>query len=133
MSGNVQVINRARNAVKKSKYHDSDLIYHSLLLLKNYYVPTKTEGGKEKKDNFDNKCEELGLVLARSFSGTRHGEHGDTYIVKHNGKNRILDQHLKKGNSHNEADCFRLYFFWSEEDDEGVVGWLPSHLETRIS
>ena len=28
---------------------------------------------------------------------------------------------------------FRLYFFWDEEGQVAVVGWLPSHLDNRAS
>ena len=125
---------RAFQAVKKSKYEDVGLIYEALILLRDFYVPMKREGGKERKDSFDDKCRKLGIKEDPTFSGTRWGEQGDTYIVRYGAQRCLLERHLKKGNEHNnEQRCFRLYFFWQEEEQMVVVGWLPSHLATRIT
>lgn len=133
LSGAVEVHNRAIQAVKKSQLEDMRLIYRAMLLLRDYYVPMKREGGLEKKAQYERKCVELGVVEEPTFSGERWGEQGDTYKVRHAGRPRFLDRHLKKGNSRDERYCFRLYFFWDEDNEQVVVGWLPSHLQTRIT
>jgi hypothetical protein len=61
------------------------------------------------------------------------GEQGDEYLTQHNGRKRELDRHLKKGNSRDARYCFRLYFFWDEDNEQVVVGWLTSHLGTRLT
>lgn len=129
----VRLHTRALRGVDKSKYEDVELIYQSLLLLRDFYVPMKREGagGIERKEAFEEKCRELGIEEGPSISETGRGEQGDKYIVEHNGSRRSLGRHFKKGNAHDERQCFRLYFFWEEEDQEVVVGWLPSHLPTR--
>ena len=133
LSGAVEVHNRAVQAVKKSRYHDFELIYKALLLLRDAYVPMKGDGGLDKKAMFDRHCKELGLSEDPTFSGDRWGEEGDTYKVRYAGRPRLLDRHLKKGNTKDERYCFRLYFFWNEDSEQVVVGWLPSHLDTRIT
>jgi hypothetical protein len=133
LSGAVEVHNRAVQAVKKSRYEDISLIFKSLLLLRDAYVPMKRDGGLDKKDLFERQCAELGLAEESTFSGDRWGEEGDTYKVRYAGRPRLLDRHLKKGNSKDERYCFRLYFFWDEDSEQAVVGWLPSHLDTRIT
>ncbi len=40
---------------------------------------------------------------------------------------------LKKGISREARYCFRLYFCYDEETQQVVVGWLPSHLDTRAT
>ena len=62
-----------------------------------------------------------------------HGEANKVTSTSSNttGTKRELDRHLKKGNSRNSRHCFRLYFFWDDEDEQVVVGWLTSHLDTR--
>jgi hypothetical protein len=133
LSGSVEVHNRAIQAVKKSRYEDIGLIYKALLLLRDSYVPMKRDGGIDKKELFESQCGELSLSEEPTFSGDRWGEEGDTYKVRYAGRPRLLDRHLKKGNTRDERYCFRLYFFWDEDSEQAVVGWLPSHLETRIT
>ena len=42
----------------------------------------------------------------------------------------------EKGDHKNFAEIrwwMRRYFFWDEDTNQVVVGWLPSHLSNRIS
>jgi hypothetical protein len=133
LSGAVEVHNRAIQAVKKSRYQDVELIYKALLLLRDAYVPMKRDGGLDKKWMFESQCGGLGLSEEPTFSGDRWGEEGDMYKIRYAGRPRLLDRHLKKGTGRDERYCFRLYFFWDEDSGQAVVGWLPSHLDTRIT
>ena len=134
LSGAVELHNRAFRAVEKSQYEDLSLIYKSLLLLRNCYVPMRRKGSLEKKRAFEDACQKLGIVEQPTFSGKRYGEEGDTYFIRYSGRRVLLDRHLKKGVAHNDnRRCFRLYFFWDDEEQHVVVGWLPSHLDTRIT
>lgn len=133
LAGAVEVHNRAVQAVKKSQYHDSTLLYRALLLLRDFYVPMKRIGGRERSLAFEREAAALGLEEGPTFSGERWGEQGDTYVLRYAGKRRLLDRHLKNGNSRDPRYCFRLYFFWDEQGEQVVVGWMPSHLESRIS
>lgn len=133
LSGLVEVHNRAIQGAKKSRFEDVTLIYRALLLLRDTYVPMKRDGGLDKKVSFDKACHELGLSEEPTFKGDRWGEEGETYLVRFAGRRCLLDRHLKKGTSKDERYCFRLYFFWDEETQQVVVGWLPSHLDTRAT
>ncbi len=133
LSGSVEVHNRALQGVKKSRYEDVSLIYRALLVLRDAYVPMKRDGGLEKRDAFENACRTLGLTEEPTFSGGGWGEEGETYLVRYAGRRARLDRHLKKGTSRDERYSFRLYFFWDEGGEQVVVGWLPSHLDTRIT
>ena len=133
LSGAVEVHNRAIQGAKKSRFEDYTLIYKALLLLRDAYVPMKRDGGLDKKVIFDDECKKLGLSDEPTFTGVRWGEEGDTYLVRYAGRRCLLDRHLKKGTSKDERYCFRLYFFWDDESEQVVVGWLPSHLDTRIT
>jgi len=133
LSGAVEVHNRAFNGVKKCRYEDIGLLYYALLLLRDYYVPMRVSGGADKKEAFEKRCIELGLAEEPTFSGTLWGEQGETYKIRYAGRSRMLDRHLKKGTSREERLCFRLYFFWDDDNEQAVVGWLPSHLDTRAT
>lgn len=129
--GSIEVLNRAFSGVKKSQFEDVELIYESMRLLKEHYVPMKREGGIERKNSFEAKCRSLGVSEEPTFAGDRWGEHSDEYKIRYGGQMRLLDRHLKKGQSKDQRYCFRLYFFWDDETEQVVVGWLPSHLDTR--
>lgn len=133
LAGAVELHSRALRGAKNAEYEDTSLIYDALLLLRDFYVPMRRDGGTEKKSAFENKCKELGIEEQPTFSGDRAGEQGDTYFVRIGQRRILLDRHLKKGTSREPRYCFRLYFFWDETTSQVVVGWLPSHLATRAS
>jgi hypothetical protein len=133
LSGSVEIHNRAFQGVNKSEYEDVSLIYKSLLVLRDHYVPMRREGGLERKRAYGKACHDLGLEEVPTFAGPRAGEEGDTYFVRYAGRRIELDRHLKKGNSREPRWCFRLYFFWDNDEQQVVVGWMPSHLDTRIT
>ena len=133
VSGAVELHPRALRGVKESQYSIPQLLYQSLLLLRDYYVPMRRHGGINRKRAYEKACQELGLEETRSFSSTSFGEQGDTYFVNYAGQRRMLELHLKRGNSRESRHCFRLYFFWDDDAEQVVVGWLPSHLETRAT
>jgi hypothetical protein len=67
------------------------------------------------------------------ISGSRAGEQGDEYFVPYRGRKRFLEWHLKKGNSRDPRRDLRIYFFWDEEDEEIVLGYLTGHLDNRLT
>lgn len=133
LAGAVELHNRALRGAKASEYEDVSVIYQALLLLRDYYVPMRRQGGAELKLAFEQRCQELGIEEQQSFAGNRAGEQGDTYFIRMGQRRVELDRHLKKGNSREPRHCFRLYFFWDDMTSQVVVGWLPSHLATRAS
>lgn len=133
LSGSVVVLNRAYRAAKKSTFENPELAYETLLILKNHYVPMRRQGGREMRDGYHRALREHGLEEAPTFSAERAGEYGDEYFVPYGGRRRELDHHIKGSNARDERRGFRLYFFWDEESQQVVVGWLPSHLTNRVS
>ena len=131
--GSVELHNRALRGAKNSVFDDVSLIYNALLLLRDYYVPMRRDGGQKIKKEFTKRCAELGIQEQKTFSGTRAGEHGDQYVIKDDNRRIELDRHLKKGTNREPRHCFRLYFHWDAERRQVIVGWLPSHLTTRAS
>jgi len=128
LAGRVKLHNRALRGAKGSKYKNISMIYQALLLLGDYYVPMRRQGGKELKERYDRRCHELGIKEHASFAGKRAGEQGDTYFIKMGQKRIELDRHLKRGKGRDPRNCFRLYFCWDDATSQVVVGWLPSHL-----
>lgn len=44
----------------------------------------------------------------------------------------FMQFHLERVNRHENRYCIRFSFFWNEDTNQVVVGWLPSHLSNRI-
>ena len=132
LAGKVRLLPRAIKAAKKSTFENVALAYRALLVLRDYYVPMRLNEGKSVED-YKQALAQEGLEDTKSFAGTRSGEFGDAYFVQHGGRKRELERHLKGTNTRDPRYAFRLYFFWDEENGEVVVGWLPTHLPTRIS
>ncbi len=134
LTGAVTLHSRAFRGVEKSRYEDVSLIFKALLVLRNFYVPMKREGGPKRLEAFKKECRKLGIEEKLGITGKGGaGEQGDDYFIRYNGKRRLLEMHLRKGTQRDERKSFRLYFFWEEEERQVVVGWLPSHLRTRIT
>jgi len=133
LAGHIELLPRAFRGAGESAYAEPQFVYRALLLLRDYYVPMRRDGGTARKHAFEQACHELGLEESATLSNERYGEHGDTYVVRHGGTKRYLERHLKKGTSRDQRHCFRLYFFWEQSTEQVVVGWLTSHLDTRAS
>ena len=133
LDGRVRLHPRAIGAAKKSAFEDVALAYRALLILRDRYVPMRLEGGADRRTAYREALSGEGLREEPTFAGARAGEHGEAYFVRHGGRRRELERHLKGSNARDERRGFRLYFFWDESDREVVVGWLPTHLPTRLS
>ena len=133
LADKVLLHSRAFKGVENSEYRDVELIYKALLLLRDYYVPMKRSRDRQLVSAYARECRLLGLEETESISDHNEGRvPQDAYRVSFGlGRTkRKLDRHLKRGNRRDPRDCFRLYFFWDEDEERVVVGWLPSHLPT---
>ena len=133
LAGKVVLHSRAIRAARKSPFEDTALVYKSLLVLRDHYVPMKHAGGAQLRAAYDQALRELHLEDAPCFTGPGAGNEGDTYIVEFAGRKRELDRHLKGSNNRDPRFGFRLYFFWDDDEQQVVVGSLPGHLESRLT
>lgn len=126
---------RALRGLKDGQFEDAALVGRTLLLLANEF--RDRERGIPGADRaFDAAVKDLGLRFGRSIASGRAGEEGDTYFVRYpvGGEgNRFLEWHLRKGSGKDQRYCLAIYFFWDEETHQVVVGWLPSHLDNRMT
>jgi hypothetical protein len=128
---------RAVNAVKKSQYEDIALIYSAIDLLGVEYWNMRmstTENATTQREAWEMKLKELELDFSPAITSSRAGEQGDEYRVAYpigTDQKRLLEHHLCKGSDREERFCMRIYFFWDDVAKRVVIGWLPSHLDTR--
>ncbi len=133
LSGKVYLHNRAVRSAKGSKFENVALAYRALLILRDFYVPMRLESGDDLRARYVQELKKENLRETSTFAGSRFGQYGDEYFVRHGGRKRKLDRHLKGSDSRDPRFGFRLYFFWDDDNGEVVVGSLPSHLKTDIS
>lgn len=131
LAGSVEIANRAYQGIRKSEFHDPQFIYRALLLLRDHYVPMRIEGTQERRRSYEEALHALQLEDSATGEGVKFA--ADLYSVQYGGTRRPLDRHLKGSDSRDRRYGFRLYFFWHDEGQVVVVGWLPSHLDNRAS
>ena len=134
LAGSLVLHNRAVRGLKDAQYADVGLVYGALLLLANEYRGMRR--GLTSVADFEAGLKKLGLKNEKSIARWRAGEEGDTYFVRFPtsyGPVQFLEWHLTKGVDREARNCLRIYFFWAEDIEQVVVGWLPSHLRTRVS
>lgn len=135
LAGRLILHPRALQGIKGAVYEDVFSVYEVLLILANQYRNMKLGGGS--REDFQMAVDRLQLRSGKSISEIRAGEEGMTYYVKYplgSSTTRFLEMHLRSGgNSRDPHRCLAVYFFWDEDTQQVVVGWLPSHLENRLT
>jgi hypothetical protein len=136
LAGRLVLHPRAAQGIKKAVYQDVGLAYQCLLLLASEYRDMRLAYKDNAKNLWEDGLKRLELRFGGSISKERAGEQGETYFVRHplgTNQRQFLEFHLRKGSTKNDQMCLGVYFFWDEDTSQVVVGWLPSHLETRAS
>jgi hypothetical protein len=123
---------RALRAIRDAEFENISLICDLIEMLAIDYVECK-RGNRDSWMEFKASLAEKGVELSGAISKSRAGEEGDEYFVTYRGQRRLLEHHLKKGTSRDKTKTLRIYFFWDEEDEEVIIGSMPSHLDTRIT
>ena len=89
-----------------------------------------------EEDLFERRREALSIKpISRSGGETTFTKYSSAYEVPwgSNGEKRTLEWHLEKGGGRDERYFLRIYFFWDEESEQVVVGWIPSHLPNSLT
>jgi hypothetical protein len=93
-------------------------------------------GIKGAKEEWETELAQLKLEYGFSISNSQVGKQGDQYYVTYplnEQKMRFLEYHLRKGVTKDDRFCLAIYFLWDEQEKKVVVGWLPSHLDNRMT
>jgi hypothetical protein len=132
LAGRLLLTSKAVRAAKGSVFAEPEVAYKALLLLADEYRSMRIQGDEESRSRFNAGLRGLGLRNERTGDETRLREQGDEFLVNWDGREQLLEWHLKNGgNTRDPRRCFRLYYFWDDERQIVVVGSFPAHLETR--
>ena len=134
LAGRLVLLPRAERAASKAEYTEVGMVYRALLILANEYRDSRMVTGTDKA--FRDALAQYGMDFSGSIDKCRAGQEGDAYYVNYpigTSQRVFLQFHLERGNRHENRYCMRIYFFWDDDTNQVVVGWLPSHLSNRIS
>jgi hypothetical protein len=135
LAGRLVLHPRALRGLRDATYEDPPLAARALLLLANEFRRMRL-GERGANEAFEAGCQALGLRFSRSITLGRAGEEGETYFVRvgpGGRERRFLEFHLRKGTARDPRHCLAIYFFWDEGREQVVVGWMPEHLDTRVT
>ena len=134
LAGRLILHPRAERAVGKAEYVESEMVYRALLILANEYRNSRMGIGSD--ESFRTALAKYGMDFSGSIDRSRAGQEGDAYYVNYpigTAQRAFLQFHIVRGTAHENRYCMRIYFFWDDDTNQVVVGWLPSHLSNRIS
>lgn len=136
LPGRLDLHPRARRGLRDAQYADVGLVTRALLLLAQEYREMKL-GERGALEAFKEGCKQLGVTFGKSIIPQRAGEEGEAYFVRlgaaENAPRRFLEFHLRKGSGKDPRRCLAIYFLWDDETQRVIVGWLPSHLDNRMT
>lgn len=135
LAGRLVLHPRAVRALRDAVYEDPPLVARALLLLANEFR-TMQLGEPDAHEAFEAARQQLNLRFGRSITEERAGEEGDTYYVRlgpRGRERRFLEYHLRKGSGKDPRHCLAIYFLWDETREQVLVGWLPGHLDNRMT
>jgi hypothetical protein len=137
LDGKILLHPRALRGARKSRFGEPSLVFEALRMLGNEYRDVRIEGWEKHGHALEDRRGKCGVEITEAVSPARAGEYGSEYYVYYpTGQlksKELLSHHITKGTDRDERTCLRIYFFWDEDKKLVVVGWLPSHLDTRAT
>lgn len=133
--GKLELLPQAAKAARESPFKDIPFAYKALDYLVRFYVPMRTRD-KDDTAAFQNSQQalaELGLELSGVGTALDDKRYKKEYRRQYDGREIVLDQHLKWGAGFDPTVIFRLYFHYDEATTKVVVGHFPTHLTNRIT
>lgn len=108
-------------------------IASTLIAIRDYWIPSKLEGGLIKKEAAKKALAELGVEDESCFARREKATEKPEYSVRDGKITRILYDHFKYGNSRQNSEQFRIYYSWDDEHKRLIIGKMPSHLPNDVS
>jgi hypothetical protein len=125
----VILLPRAIRAAKKSPFVEPRIVYECLWWLAQTYARSRISGMPLDEDGLHR----LGVSLEKTGDAAHLRQWEEKYFYLWKGQKRFFELHLKKGSIHDDRLCMRIYFFFDEDDQMIVVGYLPGHLTNNMT
>lgn len=108
-------------------------IADALIVIRDYWIPAKQNGGKDRRDLVNDKLQELGMEDSACFVNRDEAKKTPGYSVNYEGNTCVLYDHIKYGTGYDNANQIRIYYFWDGTRKKFVVGKMPSHLRNNLT
>ena len=122
-----------RETEKNTEFEDIALFSNALLMLKDLFVPMKRSPGKERRDAYEARLEELSLTYLPCFGQKGTIKRFPEYRVDYQGEQFWCENHIKFGTGWDPRNRFRIYYYWHEEDQLLIIGHMPNHLDNMLT
>jgi hypothetical protein len=100
----------------------------TLIAIRDYWIPSRLEGGLDKKEAAEKALAALGVDDEGCFNRREKASEKPEYSVRDGTFTRVLYDHFKYGNSRQNSEQFRIYYAWDDEGRRLIIGKMPSHL-----
>ncbi len=125
------------NAIKSLKSENRNIDWHRLCMMIHYlsgWTKYINSGGDIRKKDIAQEYdpEKSGYKADRTSSGKNGAMevHKDKYTISYDGKDVLMDLHLKCGKG-SDVNMIRVYFYYDSSMKKSVIGYMPGHLPTR--
>jgi hypothetical protein len=126
-SNRLVFLSRAERDAKKSNYSYPQSVFDALTALATTYIDSK-KGIASVTDMNRLFMERCGFAYSSHQSETTMGAHKDEYRARlEDGRNILLEEHLKKGKGQNPRDCIRIAFYYDAQTQKVYVGFMGHH------
>lgn len=131
-AGCLRLHDRAKRSLRSSVYADIERVAKALELLATSYRSMKI-GIAGAKEEWERGIQRLELRDEIAASQTARGKYAEEYEVPdpfRPGHRRPFEKKLAKGNSKDQRNCLRIYYYYDGDWDVVVIGHLTGHLTT---
>ncbi len=90
-------------------------ITDALVVVRDYLIPAKREGGIERREALRKKLRELGMEDSQCFVDRDEAKRTPGYTVNYEGTSWVMYDHIKYGTGYDNANQIRIYYFWDAE------------------
>lgn len=134
LAGQIWIALKAiRETEKNGRFEDIKLFERTLLILRDYFVPMKREPSAERREAYTQKLSENNLDDQLCFAQNGAIKGFPEYSVTYNSKKYWCDYHIKYGAGYDPRYMFRIYYHWLEEEGLLLIGFMPSHLDNKVT
>jgi hypothetical protein len=125
----VLIAERAFECCEELGFHrNPEHIADGLRFLSECYVPYRL--GEMVPAAYHESCKERNWEPLPPLSNMRSARnYGRQYFVEFEGKDYMLDLHIKRNGDPNKQVHVRIYFTWDEERKVLIIGHMPWHLD----
>lgn len=113
---------RVNRMIRNSEFKNPNLVYDSLKWLNEVYIPSRVSGGND----LVRKCYEE-IKMEYNANQPIFMKRYDDYNINYEGKTVFMEEHLKKGTTHDPKFTLRICFYYDDIKQKVIVGYIGQH------